>query len=313
MLWSELKNWKMSPAHPCSASWHGKQTVPVCNRQLFSLASKYFNIISWQAKAESLAFSAQLHKRSWWKVNWETRGNPSLGWSQQQNSCWLLWPRIQQRGGDKGAICQKCLQWGSTVLFSLTTFKRGHVQKHAQVSFTFAFLPYNSEAATIWGHHVPAFSATGSLETGPICFPVPLLLGNAVPCTGTVKAPLEEGCSTGRGLLPAIFTCEIFLSRLWHSMAKSCWAACEQSCPWAHPTQWVVSFSHHLHNSHCREELLFHLDCRCREFGVVMPSQWLACLGLSFNVTVPGRSVELQVEKATLEIPETGYLVFNCP
>lgn len=52
---------------------------------------------------------------------------------------------------------------------------------------------------------MPAFSATGSLETGPICFPVPLLLGNAVPCTGTVKAPLEEGCSLPFSLVKFFF------------------------------------------------------------------------------------------------------------
>lgn len=42
---------------------------------------------------------------------------------------------------------------------------------------------------------------------------------------------------------------------------------------------------------------------------VVMLSQWVVCSALSFNVTVTGRSVESEVEKATLETRETGYFL----
>lgn len=54
----------MTPAHPSTASWQGKQAVLVCARQLFSVAPKYFNTISWQdeAKAESLAWQLNYMK-----------------------------------------------------------------------------------------------------------------------------------------------------------------------------------------------------------------------------------------------------------
>lgn len=55
------KNWKTTPAHPSPASWQGKQAVLGCGWQLFSMASKYFNIISWQDKAETESLESQLN------------------------------------------------------------------------------------------------------------------------------------------------------------------------------------------------------------------------------------------------------------
>lgn len=145
-----------------------------------------------------------------------------------------------------------------------------------------------------------------SLETGPICFPVPWLLGSAVPCTGTLKAPLEQGCSLPFSL--GTFFLQGSLAQHCQVMLGSLWAELFMDLPHT-VSAFLLSPPAQPEQLQLQRGALVPLRLQMQGVWVVMTSLRLVCLALSFNVTVTGSSVELKVEKATLEIPDTGYFL----